>query len=111
VAPANTPPPNAIILDSMADGVFTVDLEQRITFFNRAAQEITGVPREAALGRPCSEVLVQLAALREALNRVGVAMIARQMESCFREEGAAGMEPGDRSERLKEAVDMLLKFS
>jgi PAS domain S-box-containing protein len=40
----------------MADGVFTVDLEQRITFFNRAAQEITGVPREAALGRPCSEV-------------------------------------------------------
>jgi PAS domain S-box-containing protein len=41
----------------MADGVFTVDLDWRITFFNRAAQEITGVPAAAALGRPCSEVL------------------------------------------------------
>jgi PAS domain S-box-containing protein len=36
--------------------VFTVDLDWRITFFNRAAQEITGVPAAAALGRPCREV-------------------------------------------------------
>ncbi|MEW6659584.1 MAG: sigma 54-interacting transcriptional regulator [Thermodesulfobacteriota bacterium] len=56
VSPVTPPPPNTIILDSIADGVFTVDLEQRITFFNRAAQEITGVPKDAALGRPCSEV-------------------------------------------------------
>jgi len=46
----------AAILDSVADGVFTVDREWRITFFNRAAQEITGIPREEALGRPCREV-------------------------------------------------------
>ena len=44
------------ILDSIADGVFTVDLEWRITSFNRAAEEITGVSREEALGRPCCEV-------------------------------------------------------
>ncbi len=52
----NLPPQNTIILDSIADGVFAVDLDQRITFFNRAAQEITGVPGAAALGRPCFEV-------------------------------------------------------
>ncbi len=46
----------AIILDSVADGVFTVDGEFRITSFNRAAEEITGVPREEAVGRPCCEV-------------------------------------------------------
>jgi PAS domain S-box-containing protein len=44
------------ILDSITDGVFTVDAEWRITFFNRAAQRITGVPRASALGRRCSEV-------------------------------------------------------
>ena len=32
-----------IILDSIADGVFTVDREWRITSFNRAAEEINGV--------------------------------------------------------------------
>jgi len=45
------------ILESISDGVFTVDLHWRITSFNRAAEEITGIPREEALGRPCSEVL------------------------------------------------------
>ena len=46
----------SIILDSIADGVFTVDLEWRITSFNRAAELITGIPREEAIGRHCWEV-------------------------------------------------------
>jgi PAS domain S-box-containing protein len=54
--PIKLPPPNTIILDSIADGVFTVDPEWRITFFNRAAQEITGIPAAEALGRPCCDV-------------------------------------------------------
>ena len=45
-----------IILDSIADGVFTVDREWRITTFNRAAEEVLGVPREEAIGKPCCEV-------------------------------------------------------
>ncbi|MEA2014960.1 MAG: sigma 54-interacting transcriptional regulator [Thermodesulfobacteriota bacterium] len=46
-----------IILDSITDGVFTVDHEWRITSFNRAAEEITGVPREDAIGQLCKDVL------------------------------------------------------
>jgi PAS domain S-box-containing protein len=44
------------ILESISDGVFTVDAEWRILSFNRAAEQITGVPREQAIGRACSEV-------------------------------------------------------
>jgi PAS domain S-box-containing protein len=44
------------ILESISDGVFTVDSCWRITSFNRAAERITGVPRREALGRICSEV-------------------------------------------------------
>ncbi len=46
-----------IILDSIADGVFTVDREWRITSFNRAAEEITGVSRSEAVGQFCKDVL------------------------------------------------------
>lgn len=45
-----------IILESISDGVFTVDHNWKITSFNRAAEEITGVPREEAIGRHCWEV-------------------------------------------------------
>lgn len=47
---------NEIILDSISDGVFTVDHNWRIMSFNRAAEEITGTPRGEAIGRYCWEV-------------------------------------------------------
>jgi PAS domain S-box-containing protein len=46
-----------VILDSVADGVFTVDKDWLITSFNRAAEQITGIARSEAVGRLCREVL------------------------------------------------------
>ncbi|WP_163338072.1 sigma 54-interacting transcriptional regulator [Desulfopila sp. IMCC35008] len=46
----------ALILDSVADGVFTVDRDWRITSFNQGAEIITGWSREKALGQFCSDV-------------------------------------------------------
>jgi PAS domain S-box-containing protein len=45
-----------IILDSVTDGVFTVDREWRITSFNTAAERITGVPHDKAIGQRCCDV-------------------------------------------------------
>ncbi len=44
------------ILESISDGVFTVDRDWLVTSFNRAAEQITGVKRREAIGRHCSEV-------------------------------------------------------
>ena len=46
----------AVILDSIADGVFTVDRNWRITSFNRAAESITGMSRAEAIGTRCCDV-------------------------------------------------------
>jgi len=46
-----------VILDSISEGVFTVDLDWRITSFNRVAEEITGVGRQEAVGKHCRDVL------------------------------------------------------
>lgn len=45
-----------VILDSVADGVFTINEEGEITFFNRAAEEITGFTKEEALGHNCFDI-------------------------------------------------------
>lgn len=45
-----------IILNSVADGVFTIDNESKITFMNEAAEKITGYPRKEALGRNCYDI-------------------------------------------------------
>ncbi|MBN2270311.1 MAG: sigma 54-interacting transcriptional regulator [Sedimentisphaerales bacterium] len=46
-----------VILDSISEGVFTVNSNWQITFFNRAAEEITGVERGKAVGRQCRDIL------------------------------------------------------
>jgi PAS domain S-box-containing protein len=45
------------VINSISDGVFAVDGEWRLTCFNSAAERTTGVRREDALGRRCSDVL------------------------------------------------------
>lgn len=45
------------VLESMADGVMTLDWEKKITSFNPAAEQISGWRAEDAIGRTCSEVM------------------------------------------------------
>ena len=71
----------ATILDSIGEGVFTVDADWRLTSFNRAAEIITGTTRACALGRPCSEIFRAdicdgRCALRETL-RTGEPILSR----------------------------------
>jgi len=47
----------SVILDSISEGVFTVDLDWRITSFNQAAERITGISRQKAIGQRCRNVL------------------------------------------------------
>ncbi len=61
------------IMDSVADGVFTVDRSMRIIAFNHAAERLTGIIREDAIGRPCHDIFrtsacENLCPIREAIR-------------------------------------------
>ncbi len=46
----------ALALNSIAEGVFTVDDEMKITSFNEAAEKMTGWLQDEVLGKPCKSV-------------------------------------------------------
>jgi diguanylate cyclase (GGDEF)-like protein/PAS domain S-box-containing protein len=48
----------AALVASMGDGLYAVDLDRRITFWNPAAEAITGYERDAAVGRWCGDGLL-----------------------------------------------------
>jgi two-component system, NtrC family, response regulator HydG len=43
----------SLIIDAMAEGVFTLDADRRITSWNRAMTQITGYEAQEALGQTC----------------------------------------------------------
>jgi PAS domain S-box-containing protein len=44
------------ILDSINDGVLTIDFNMKITSFNRAAEKITGYTAQEAIGKNCMDI-------------------------------------------------------
>ncbi|HPD77224.1 MAG TPA: sigma 54-interacting transcriptional regulator [Spirochaetota bacterium] len=62
-----------IILDSIADGVFTINLDFKITYINKAAADILKIRPQEAVGKLCFEVFhasicEHSCALRETIN-------------------------------------------
>jgi PAS domain S-box-containing protein len=45
-----------VILNSIADGVFTTDHDGKITFMNKAAEQITGFSNKEAMGHYCFDI-------------------------------------------------------
>lgn len=43
------------LLNTMFDGVYIVDRQRRIRFWNRGAEEVTGYPATEVIGRPCAD--------------------------------------------------------
>ena len=43
------------LIDNIQDGVYFLDKERRITFWNQGAEEITGYKKDEAVGKRCSE--------------------------------------------------------
>jgi diguanylate cyclase (GGDEF)-like protein/PAS domain S-box-containing protein len=49
----------ATLLDNLYDGVYFVDRDRRITFWNKAAERITGFSRAEVLGKRCADNLLR----------------------------------------------------
>src|SRR5258708_21133473 len=59
---------NQHVIDSLPSGLITTDPSDRVLTFNRAAEQITGVSFQAAVGRPIGEVLQLPAPVRETIQ-------------------------------------------
>jgi len=52
------------ILDSLSEGVFTIDFNMKVTAFNKAAERMTGFTAEEAIGESCMNVFCNLGGLK-----------------------------------------------
>lgn len=83
------------------------EVEEVVHRLRRAEGQVKGLQRMLAEGRDCVDVLQQVAAVRAALDRVAIDLIAAAMEKCAMAdvEGKPGMRTN--RERLRRAFLML----
>ncbi|MHB8927603.1 MAG: metal-sensitive transcriptional regulator [Bacillota bacterium] len=74
----------------------------------RVEGQARGLQKMLIEGRECEDLIIQLAAMREAISKVGMVVIGKYMEKCLREDIAQGKSG---KEGLERALNILMKFS
>ena len=75
----------------------------------RVAGQVSGLERMVAEDRYCVDVLLQIAAVRAALDAAGKVLLAAHVESCVAEAFESGR-PRERKQKLDELLGVLGRF-
>lgn len=87
------------------------ELEENIkNRLSRIEGHVRGVKRMLDEHKDCEDILIQLAAVKSALNQVIIKVLEGHMETCVMECVAEG-EGGEALERLQSALSLVLKKS
>ena len=74
------------VLEHLHDAVYVLDRDRKITYWNRAAERLTGYSRESVLGRSCSDnILVHVDGDGNSLCKAGCPMVATMQDQQLRE--------------------------
>jgi CsoR family transcriptional regulator, copper-sensing transcriptional repressor len=74
----------------------------------RTAGHVASIKRMVEEGRPCPEVLIQLAAVRAAIDRASKLVLEDHLESCVRSAAEQGI-ADEEWRRLKAALDTFIR--
>jgi len=72
----------------------------------RVEGQVRAVIRMMEEGKDCREVVTQISAARNALDRAAALVVSSNLEACIREEQAKGQ---DSEETIREAVNLLVR--
>src|SRR5690554_2469463 len=82
---------------------YSPDMKNRL---KRIEGQVRGVLRMMEEEKGCKDIITQMTAVRTAMDRATAYIVARNLESCLREEGNSEKE---REEVIEGAIQMLVK--
>ncbi len=96
-----------MVVDAASNG--GTALEEQTRILNRLARiegQVRGVQRMIDDGKECEQILTQLAAIRSALDQVGIHLISSRMRDCLEGEIEVEVEP----EVMEKAFEIFFKY-
>lgn len=88
----------------------TPDTKRKLaTRLRRIAGQVNGLERMVAEDRYCVDVLLQIAAVRAALDGAGKLLLGAHVESCVSDAIASGR-PRERQQKLDELIEVFGRF-
>lgn len=89
-----------------ADRAVNDDVERVLNRLRRIEGQVRGLQRMIDEGKDCESVLTQLAAVKSALDRVGIFLISHRMKECLAREGSTEVDEA----AMEQAFEIFLKY-
>ena len=87
------------------------DTKQRVsTRLRRIAGQVAGIERMVAEDRYCVDVLLQVAAVRAALDKVGKVVLESHVETCVADALTSGR-PRERKQKIAELMEVFSRYA
>lgn len=83
--------------------------QQATVRLKRIAGQVEGIQRMIEQDRYCVDVLLQVAAVRAALDKVGKLMLGSHVETCVADAFATG-KPRERKQKMDELLEVFSRF-
>lgn len=89
------------------------NLVERDDLLNRLKKiegQVKGIQRMVEEEKCCSEVMIQISAIRSAINKVGGMMIEKYVTECMQNGIKESLEKGEIDGRVNEVIETIVKY-
>ncbi len=87
-----------------------VDRDELLNRLKKIEGQVKGIQRMIEEEKCCTDVMIQISAIRSAINKVGGMMIERYVTECMQPGLKASMEKGELEDSIKDVIDTIVKY-
>jgi DNA-binding FrmR family transcriptional regulator len=92
----------------MSDSI--VEKDELLTRLKKIEGQVKGIQRMVEENKCCSDVMVQISAIRSAINKVGGMMIEKYVAECMQQGLKASISKGEIDENVNSVIETIIKY-
>ncbi|OGO78943.1 MAG: hypothetical protein A2Y23_02280 [Clostridiales bacterium GWB2_37_7] len=87
-----------------------IDREDLLNRLKKIEGQVKGIQRMVEEEKCCTDVMIQISAIRSAINKVGGMMIEKYITECMHQGIKASIEKGEIDENVNAVIDTIVKY-
>ncbi|MGB7604195.1 MAG: metal-sensitive transcriptional regulator [Lutisporaceae bacterium] len=87
-----------------------IDKDEILTRLKKIEGQVKGIARMVDEEKCCTEVMVQISAIRAAINKVGGMMIEKYVAECMKQGLKASIDKGEIDENVDSVIETIIKY-
>jgi len=88
----------------------SIEREDLLNRLKKIEGQVKGIQRMIEEEKCCTEVMIQISAIRSAINKVGGMMIESYVSDCMQKGIMASIEKGEIDESVRDVIDTIVKY-